>query len=78
MTTSNQQSKAIELYAKRNKLSKREMEALKLILLGLDNQNIASTMGVAPSTAKVHVHNILQKTGHPNRQDLIQDFWRTW
>ena len=68
----------LELYAKRHKLSKREMEALKLILLGLDNQNIASTMGVAPSTAKVHVHNILQKTGHPNRQDLIQDFWRTW
>lgn len=68
----------LELYAKRHKLSKREMEALKLILLGLDNQNIASTMGVAPSTAKVHVHNILQKTGHPNRQNLIQDFWRTW
>ena len=23
---------------------------------------------------KVHVHNILQKTGHTNRQELIQDF----
>jgi len=30
-----------------------------------------------PSTVKVHVHNILQKTGHANRQELVQDFWKT-
>ena len=24
---------------------------------------------------KAHVHNILKKTGHATRQDLIQDFW---
>lgn len=68
----------LELYGKKHKLSKREQEVLRLVLTGLDNQNIASTMGVAPSTAKVHVHNILRKTGHANRQDLIQDFWSTW
>ncbi|MDO5043378.1 MAG: helix-turn-helix transcriptional regulator [Slackia sp.] len=68
----------LALYGSRHKLSKREQEVLRLILLGTDNQNIASTMGVAPSTAKVHVHNILRKTGHANRQDLIQDFWSTW
>lgn len=68
----------LEIYGKKHKLSKREQEVLRLVLTGLDNQNIASTMGVAPSTAKVHVHNILRKTGHANRQDLIQDFWSTW
>lgn len=68
----------LALYGGRHKLSKREQEVLRLILLGIDNQNIASTMGVAASTAKVHVHNILRKTGHANRQDLIQDFWSTW
>lgn len=68
----------LALYGSRHKLSKREQEVLRLVLLGVDNQNIASTMGVAASTAKVHVHNILRKTGHANRQDLIQDFWSTW
>lgn len=48
-----------------------------LILRDQDNQNIASAMSLAPSTVKVHVHNILQKTGHGNRQELIQDFWKT-
>lgn len=68
----------LALYGSRHKLSKREQEVLRLILLDADNQNITSTMGVAPSTAKVHVHNILRKTGHANRQDLIQDLWSTW
>ncbi|RNL39874.1 helix-turn-helix transcriptional regulator [Paraeggerthella hongkongensis] len=65
------------VYAKRHQLSEREREVLHLVLLGKDNQNIASTMHVALSTVKVHVHNILQKTGRTNRQDLIQDFWKT-
>ncbi|MFR5828425.1 MAG: LuxR C-terminal-related transcriptional regulator [Adlercreutzia equolifaciens] len=38
---------------------------------------LASAMSLSPSTVKVHVHNILQKTGHTNRQELIQDFWKT-
>lgn len=50
---------------------------LDYILRDQDNQNIASAMSLSPSTVKVHVHNILQKTGHTNRQELIQDFWKT-
>ena len=34
-------------------------------------------MSLSPSAVKVHVHNILQKTGHANRQELVQDFWKT-
>ena len=70
-------SENLMLYAKRHQLSERESEVLHLVLLGKDNQNSASTMHVALSTVKVHVHNILQKTGRTNRQDLIQDFWKT-
>ncbi|WP_251178267.1 LuxR C-terminal-related transcriptional regulator [Adlercreutzia agrestimuris] len=64
-------------YAKLYQLSSRECEVLHEILLGKDNQNIASQKQLALSTVKVHVHNILQKTGKANRQEVIQDFWRT-
>lgn len=65
------------VYARRHSLTAREQEVLDYILRDQDNQNIASAMSLAPSTVKVHVHNILQKTGHGNRQELIQDFWKT-
>lgn len=65
------------LYARRHQLTERECEVLRLVLMGKDNQNIASSMQLALSTVKVHVHNILQKTSCTNRQNLSQDFWKT-
>ena len=65
------------VYAKRHQLTAREQEVLDYILRDQDNQNIASSMSLSPSTVKVHVHDILQKTGHANRQELVQDFWKT-
>lgn len=62
-------------YVEMHGLSKRESEVLRLIVLGKDNQNIASELTLAPSTVKVHVHNILKKTDQANRGDLIRDFW---
>lgn len=61
-------------YKERYGLSAREAEVLREVLLGKDNQNIASDMNLALSTVKVHVHNILHKTGQGNRQDLMRDF----
>lgn len=63
-------------YGNRYGLTDREREVLRLILLGRDNQNIASTLTIAPSTAKVYVHRILQKAEQPGRQALVQDFWK--
>ena len=60
---------------RRRQLSKREAEVLRLVLLGKDNQNIATSMHLAPSTVKVHMHHILQKAERANRKELIQDFW---
>ena len=64
----------MEAYADHYRLSNKEQEVLAQVLLGKDNQNIASTMSIALSTVKVHVHNILKKTGMANRQELISDF----
>lgn len=66
----------LNVFATRHKLSQREREVLYLVLLGKDNQNIASEMSLALSTVKVHVHNILKKTGSGSRQELIRDFWK--
>ena len=70
-------SSNLSSYCDRYELSARESEVLELVLQGLDNQHIASTLNLALSTVKVHVHNILKKTGLANRQDVIHDFWKT-
>ena len=62
-------------YAASHKLTPRETEILRLVLLGKDNQNIAAELSLAPGTVKVHVHNILKKAQKANRQGLIQDYW---
>lgn len=63
-------------YCRHHGLSDREGEVLRMILIGKDNQNIASEMQLAVGTVKAHVHNILKKTGQDTRQDLAQDFWK--
>ena len=42
-------------------LTEREMQVLALIVEGLTNKQIADELCVSSSTAKTHVHNILQK-----------------
>ena len=64
-------------YASLYHITAREQEVLYLILLGKDNQNIASGLHLASSTVKVHIHNILKKTAMANRQELIRHFWET-
>lgn len=64
------------LYAESHELSPREEEVLRLVLKGLDNQNIASELTLTAGTVKVHMHNILKKTGMGNRGELADDFWR--
>lgn len=63
-------------YSQRHGLTVRESVVLELVLLGKDNQNIASELQLAVGTMKAHVHNILKKTGYASRYDLARDFWR--
>lgn len=62
-------------YCIRHGLTERERDILLLILNDKDTQNIASEFHLATGTVKAHVHNILHKTGHETRRDLIKEFW---
>ncbi len=63
-------------FCSRHLLTAREQVVLALIMQGKDNQNIASELQLAVGTVKAHVHNILKKTNHTSRQDLMRDFWK--
>ena len=48
-------------------LTPRESQVCSLIAEGRSNKQIASRLFVSLATVKDHVHNVLQKTGLPNR-----------
>jgi DNA-binding NarL/FixJ family response regulator len=52
-------------------LTSREVEVLDLIAQGLSNKDIASALGIALETAKVHVKNILFKLGVTDRTAAV-------
>jgi len=51
-------------------LSKREQEVFSLVQQGLDNKEIAATMGVSVRTIENNLSIIYDKTGVKNRRDL--------
>jgi DNA-binding CsgD family transcriptional regulator len=50
-----------------NGLTPREREIAGLVAQGLLNKQIAARLGVTTGTVKDHIHNVLEKTGLPNR-----------
>jgi RNA polymerase sigma factor (sigma-70 family) len=48
-------------------LTEREREVLQLLVQGLDNSTIASSLGVSPKTVAQHVSNLLEKLGVKSR-----------
>jgi DNA-binding NarL/FixJ family response regulator len=52
-------------------LSSREQEVLDLLAQGLSNKEIARTLFIAESTAKVHVRHILEKLGVRSRTEAV-------
>lgn len=52
-------------------LTGREAEVLDLMAEGLSNREIASALGIALETAKVHVKNILGKLGVKHRTAAV-------
>ena len=56
--------------ANNHDFSDREMEVLRELISGDSNAEIAARLGVAPSTVKFHVQNMLQKTGMHTRTEL--------
>ena len=58
------------------KLSNRETEVLRLVVLGKSNSEIAEELYLAVGTIKTHVHNILVKTNQKSREALVTKFWQ--
>jgi NarL family two-component system response regulator LiaR len=52
-------------------LTGRELEVLALMVVGLNNTQIASKLVVSPSTIKSHVSNILSKLGVASRTEAV-------
>ena len=50
-------------------LSRREHEVYELIIQGRTNREIASTLFISESTAKVHVRHIFEKLGVHTRAE---------
>ncbi len=57
-------------------LTAREVEVLRLLAEGLSNAEIATRLVISHSTAKVHVHHILEKAGAANRLQAVRKFER--
>jgi DNA-binding NarL/FixJ family response regulator len=52
-------------------LSERERQVLALVARGLNNSEIADTLGLSPLTAKTHVSRIMGKLGARDRAQLV-------
>ena len=48
-----------------------------LLICDFVGERNRAALTIAPSTVKVYVHRLLQKTESENRQALIQDFWKS-
>ena len=53
--------------AVRERLTGSQLRILKLLDLGLSNQEIADRLGITVGTAKWHVHQLLEKLRVPSR-----------
>jgi DNA-binding NarL/FixJ family response regulator len=53
-----------------NSLSERQREVISLVVNGMTNREIASTLIITENTVKVHLRNILDKLDVRNRQQL--------
>lgn len=54
-----------------SKISKREMDVLKLIAQGLSNEEIANKLNISTTTVRTHRANLITKTGCTNTASLV-------
>ena len=53
------------------KLSRRELEILRLVALGLETPRIAEELGISPHTVRNHIRNFRQKLNATNKLDAV-------
>jgi DNA-binding NarL/FixJ family response regulator len=57
--------------AKFSRLSSRERDALRLLVKGLDHQQIASELVLSPHTARTHIQHVLEKLEVHSRLEAV-------
>jgi DNA-binding NarL/FixJ family response regulator len=50
----------------------RELEVVRLVALGLDNNEIAQRLAISVGTVKIHLHHVYDKLELTGRQELIR------
>jgi two-component system nitrate/nitrite response regulator NarL len=53
------------------RLTKREIDVLRLMAIGLQNKEIGAVLSITEGTVKIHVHNILSKLDVSSRSRAI-------
>ena len=53
------------------RLSRRELEVLRLLAQGMPTQQIADTLAIQPITARNHITRLLSKLGVDNRLQVV-------
>ncbi|MCS7065157.1 MAG: helix-turn-helix transcriptional regulator [Fimbriimonadales bacterium] len=61
----------LQRFAHKYRLSKREVEILRLLLRGLSNAQIGNQLFISAGTVKVHLEHVFNKTGAGSRAKLI-------
>ena len=54
-----------------SRLSRRELEVLQLLALGLGHDDIAARLGLSPKTVRTHIERIFLKLGVQNRAQAV-------
>ena len=57
--------------SRRSQLSPRELEVLKLMIMGKRNREIAQHLDITEGTVKIHVSNVLGKLGVTDRTEAV-------
>ena len=57
-----------------DKLRPRELEVVALVAQGKTNRQIASELGITPSTVKTHLENASKTLGEGNRQKIAKAY----
>ena len=66
-----EEEKKLYQFAKMYDLSSREVDVMRLLTTGKSTSELAEALFISESTVKFHVHNLIQKTGCKNRNDLV-------
>lgn len=57
-------------------LTPRQVDALRLLVSGLGNKDIAVQLGISHRTVEIHLSAVLQKSGVETRAQLLSRFWK--